>query len=136
MYSVNERLVAKQIDSYGLCLYEFEVGTFLWSRGITVPRMDYFFLVPPENKFYGSSWVIIMEKVDGRPIGYHLQDEELCEALEQYREQIRQVLNLGIAPRDISFRNTLFDRSHRKLYLLDFESWENLDCSYNNNPED
>ena len=128
VFTINNDLIGKR-NCWEKANNEYKLGRFLFKEGVSVPEMHY--LVPPDSvigEHHDCSledWFIIMEKINGVDLlALDLNSSEFIDAADQYKAELEKVLELGIFPDDSSAGyNTVFDRSKRKTYLIDFEFW-------------
>ncbi|MBI4170456.1 MAG: hypothetical protein HY514_02090 [Candidatus Aenigmarchaeota archaeon] len=65
-----------------------------------------------------------MQRIHGKYIS-SLQGRALRKALQQYKAELKKILELGIDPVDCTKAgNALFDPKKERLYLIDFEFWK------------
>lgn len=129
IYLVGENALAKSDPQY-FVKNEYKFGKFLQENGVSVPEMyqlvepDPPISIPFDPDSAIKKWFVIMEKVRGQ----HLNDlprKVREEAVRQYREELRKVLELGICPEDSNWLGNSIFSDEDKLYLLDFEYWHN-----------
>lgn len=125
IYDVDENIIGKRYNSEAQAKHEFELGKYLKSKDLNVPkmhRMAYLgFNSGKDNHYY--FWFVLMEKIKGQRIS-DIFDEERNKVYRQYREQIGKVLDLGIMPKDADWgSNSIYNSLENKLYLIDFEEW-------------
>jgi RIO-like serine/threonine protein kinase len=131
-YLVSDTVVGKlygsDIRSQKWACNEFDIGKFLYEKGVSVPEM--FELVIPDrfpflHRIPINEWGVLMQKIDGIHI-QNLEGSELDEAIQQYISELEKVLELGICPNDSIYNstNSLFDRQQGRVFLIDFELWQ------------
>lgn len=133
IYLVDEKTVGKRCWSEIAGNNGFNIGRFLFERGVQVPEMYELVKVDGLEDFLDnngmSNWFILMQRINGMAVN-KLTSEQKEIVLQQHRREITKVMDLGIFPFD-SYQgyesclpqNALFNSSEQKLYLVDFEFW-------------
>jgi RIO-like serine/threonine protein kinase len=129
IYRINENTAAKVYALEEYAIQEYRIGKKLFNAGVQVPEFFDMEEIDPvrKNPVCPKEWVIFMQYIKGKhipKIGWFFNRNERREAVRQYKEQIKSVLELGIEPFDAEWHlNSLFNEEERKLYLIDFAMW-------------
>ena len=133
IYLVDEKTVGKRCWSDIAGNNGFNIGKFLFERGVQVPEMYELVRVDGLEDFFDnngmSNWFILMQRINGIAIN-NLTPKQKRIVLLQHRREIEKVLDFGIFPFD-SYQgyksclppNALFNVLEQRLYLIDFEFW-------------
>jgi tRNA A-37 threonylcarbamoyl transferase component Bud32 len=129
IFLVVDGVIGKRCRNEGRAHNEYDIGKFLFSQGVQVPKMHK--LVTPDM-FNGLSsnasedWFILMQKIKGETIK-DLRGIDKKEAIRQRKIELEKVSSLNIRHSDSAYDdNAIFDVKRKKLYLLDFEHWRRL----------
>lgn len=112
---------------------ELELNNLLQKNNINAPKV-YGIIEPQElnKKRYSNprsvvNSYLIMEKINGVHLS-QLESSDLDKALNQYKSEIKKVLDLSVCPKDGVFGdNILYLPEKDSSYLIDFEDWEQTD---------
>ena len=136
VYRVDETTVAKVFNFDYYAETEFRIGRRLFNEGLQVPEFYDMAEIEPVRAPINclKEWVVFMQHIKGNhipQISWWSNRKSRREAVRQYKEQVKNVLDLGIHPQDAEWhQNSLFNEEEQKLYLIDFAFWdENPDYS-------
>jgi len=109
----------------GNLMWEYKIGTHLLENGVQVPEMYGIrqLELPGIDKMV---WCLFMQRID--PVRFRNLNHDLqSDWIRQYEEQIKLATDLGYDVIDTNSpaKNTLFDPSVPRLYLIDFVRWRN-----------
>lgn len=127
IYLLDRNTLAKGI-SENSSKTEFEIGSYLYSKGLQVPRFHQLIECDDFSKVWRkdfiSTFYVIMEKLQGTNL-LELKNKNLeNKIIPQYFSEIKKVLELGFIPVDSNAaRNILFNKKDQKIYLIGFERW-------------
>jgi hypothetical protein len=126
IFLVQDGIIGKRCRNEGRAHNEYDIGKFLFSQGVQVPKM--YKLVTPDmihglSNNTSEDWFILMQKIKGETIK-NLRGIDKKEAIRQRKMELEKVSGLNIRHSDSAYDdNAIFDVKGKKLYLLDFEHW-------------
>jgi len=132
IYLVEEDYIAK-VGKEEYIKNEFKLGKYLYKKEVQVPKI-YSLISKASLKskthikdvVWGDNpnkgWYVIMEKINGKEI-WKLEGRSKINALDQYKKELKKVINLGIYARDCNWSGNALFREDGKLYLIDFSLW-------------
>lgn len=110
--------------------HEYEICKYLYENGVSVPKPIGVFKLKglsPEWSdfpFHFRYPAFVMQYVPGFAPNPRYASEETMRAFDEgLRIELEKISRLDVNPSDICVDNTLFSRSDKKLYLIDFNQW-------------
>ena len=121
VYRLSDAVIAKRYDDWAVGERVMRLSEVVRDAGIVVPDILCAASIVPTIGTRGSSY-LLMRNVPGQFVA-DLDCPSRAEAEALFRDSVRRVLSLGIAPEGVFwFQNSVYGNDGR-VYLLDIDLW-------------
>ena len=129
IYRLDNQTLAKERGTVGephsipeYLIREYLLGKRLYEEGVQVPEFKGLIMAKTSSvepqKIY-----VLMEWIKGKQLNT-LSGPTLERAIEQHKQQVKRVIDLGVVPGDLARgSNSIFNQREGKLYILDLDGW-------------